>query len=74
MQQIHFRARLQGEIITIPREFRDRIGKEEVEVFISAAEDERRVDKTDGLQQMLDHPLGIKNFQAPGRDEIYERD
>jgi len=74
MLNIHFRTRLQGEVIRIPRELRDRIGKEEVEVFISSAWESNNAERADGLQQLLEHPLGIENFKAPSREEMYDRD
>jgi hypothetical protein len=68
MERIQFKAKLTGDTIRVPREYRERLGRREVEVSISDAKE------ADGLQQLLAHPLGIKNFKAPRRDEIYERD
>ena len=30
--------------------------------------------RADGISRLLAHPLGIKDFQAPSKEEIYSRD
>ena len=30
--------------------------------------------RADGISRLLAHPLGVKNFQSPSKDEIHSRD
>ena len=30
--------------------------------------------RTDGISRLLMNPIGLKNFQAPSKEEIYSRD
>jgi hypothetical protein len=67
MERIRFKTKLDGDTIKVPREFRKRLGHREVEISISDAKE------IDGLQQLLSHPLSMKDFKLPSRDEIYDR-
>jgi hypothetical protein len=65
MERIRFKTKLDGDTIRVPIEYRKRLGRREVEVSISDPAE------ADGLQELLMHPLGMKNFKLPSRDEIY---
>jgi len=47
----------------------------EIEIFVRESNEANRSElKADGIRRLLDHPLGIKGFRPPTKDEIYSRD
>jgi hypothetical protein len=74
MKRIHFRAKLTGGTIVVPPEIVERVGDEEVEISIDRVVSDQSTPLEDGLTYLLHHPLGIKDFKMPTKDEIHSRD
>lgn len=74
MNRIHFRAKLTGGSIVVPPEIVEQVGDEEVEVSIDPVDSVDWSSLENGLRYLMDNPIGIKDFKAPSKDEIYSDD
>jgi hypothetical protein len=69
MYAVEFQAKIKEGTIEIPLQYRDQL-KEVVRVIILADVQEKTVNVID---QLLEKPLKIEEFQPLSRDEIYAR-
>ena len=69
METIAFSATIKGGFIEIPEEYRDRL-KPSVRVILLSEEEDQEADIID---QLLEHPLKLKEFRPLSREEAHAR-
>ena len=69
MEAIEFRTTIKGGVIEIPEQYRDRL-TESVRVIILNEEENQ---PSDVIDQLLEHPLKVKDFRPLSREDAHAR-
>lgn len=70
MEIIEFQTTIKNGVIEIPPEYREKVKKRMRVILIPAGKEGRRPNLID---QLLQQPMHVDNFQMLSRDEIYRR-